>query len=144
MKVRFPRGAGYLGVTRGSVSRVREAPASADSNDHRQPTSYSFPRSQRESTQGTVMVARQVLYEGHVQGVGFRYSVKSITAGYDVVGSVKNLIDGRVELEVQGEEGEVTDFLEAVLDSHLRRHIHRFVVREIPVKGDRKGFEIAG
>jgi acylphosphatase len=90
------------------------------------------------------MVARQVLYEGHVQGVGFRYSVKSITAGYDVVGSVKNLIDGRVELEVQGEEDEVTDFLEAVLDSHLRRHIHRFVVREIPVKGERKGFEIAG
>jgi acylphosphatase len=89
-----------------------------------------------------VMVARRVLYEGRVQGVGFRYSVKSITTGYDVVGSVKNLIDGRVELEVQGEEVEVTEFLEAVLDSHLRRHIHRFVVHEIPVKSDLKGFEI--
>ena len=32
------------------------------------------------------MVAKQVLYEGRVQGVGFRFSVKSITTGYDVVG----------------------------------------------------------
>jgi acylphosphatase len=89
-----------------------------------------------------VMVARRVFYEGRVQGVGFRYSVKSITTGFDVVGSVKNLIDGRVELEVQGEENEVEEFLEAVLDSHLRRHIHRFVVREIPIQSGLKGFEI--
>jgi acylphosphatase len=88
------------------------------------------------------MVAKRVLYEGRVQGVGFRFSVKSITTGYDVVGCVKNLIDGRVEVEVQGEENEVADFLEAVLDSHLRRHIHRFVVHEIPLKNGLKGFEI--
>jgi acylphosphatase len=90
------------------------------------------------------MVARRVLYEGRVQGVGFRFSVKSITAGYDVVGSVKNLIDGRVELEIQGDETEVEEFLEAVLDSHLRRHIHRFVVHDAPVKSGIKGFEIRG
>jgi acylphosphatase len=88
------------------------------------------------------MIAKRVLYEGRVQGVGFRFSVKSITTGYDVVGCVKNLIDGRVEVEVQGEESEVTQFLEAVLESHLRRHINRFVVHEIPVKSGMKGFEI--
>jgi acylphosphatase len=88
------------------------------------------------------MVARRVFYDGRVQGVGFRYSVKSITTGFDVVGSVKNLIDGRVELEVQGEENEVEEFLQAVLDSHLRRHIHRFVVHEIPIRTGLKGFEI--
>jgi acylphosphatase len=88
------------------------------------------------------MVAKRVLYEGRVQGVGFRFSVKSITTGYDVVGSVKNLIDGRVELEIQGEESEVEEFLQAILDSHLRRHISRFVVHEIPLKKGIKGFEI--
>jgi len=56
------------------------------------------------------MVAKRVFYEGRVQGVGFRFSVKSITTGYEVVGSVKNLIDGRVELLVQGEENEVAEF----------------------------------
>jgi acylphosphatase len=88
------------------------------------------------------MVAKRALYEGRVQGIGFRFSVKSIATGYDVVGCVKNLIDGRVELEVQGEESEVAEFLEAILDSHLRRHINRFVVHEIPLKSGIKGFEI--
>ena len=88
------------------------------------------------------MIAKRVLYEGRVQGVGFRFSVRNFTTGYEVVGWVKNLIDGRVELEVQGEENEVDEFLEAVLDSHLRRHINRFVVHEIPVKSGVKGFEI--
>jgi acylphosphatase len=88
------------------------------------------------------MVAKRVCYEGRVQGVGFRYSVRSLATGYEVVGWVKNLIDGRVELEVQGEASEVEDFLAAILDSHLRRHITRFVSRDVQVKAGRKGFEI--
>jgi acylphosphatase len=90
----------------------------------------------------TTMVAKRVFYEGRVQGVGFRFSVKSITTGYDVVGYAKNLIDGRVEVEVQGEENEVDEFLEAILNSHLRRHITRFVIHEIPFRNGLKGFEI--
>ena len=88
------------------------------------------------------MVAKRVFYEGRVQGVGFRFSVKSITTGYEVVGSVKNLIDGRVELLVQGEENEVDEFLQAILDSHLRRHINRFMIHETPLQKGLKGFEI--
>jgi acylphosphatase len=88
------------------------------------------------------MVAKQVLYEGRVQGVGFRFSVRSIATGYDVVGGVRNLIDGRVEVEVQGEQSEVDAFLEGILDSHLRRHISRFIVHEVTVNKDRKGFMI--
>ena len=88
------------------------------------------------------MVAKRVFYEGRVQGVGFRFSVKSITTGYEVVGSVKNLIDGRVELLVQGEENEVAEFLQAILDSDLRRHINRFVIHETPLQKGLKGFEI--
>jgi acylphosphatase len=90
-----------------------------------------------------VMVAKRVCYEGRVQGVGFRYSVKSLATGYEVVGSIKNLMDGRVELEVQGEATEVEAFLGAILGSHLRRHITKFVSRDISVKAGKKGFEIA-
>jgi len=88
------------------------------------------------------MIAKRVCYEGHVQGVGFRYSVKSIATGYEVVGWVKNLWDGRVELEVQGEAAEVDAFLTAILDSHLRRHITKFTCRDVQSKAGRKGFEI--
>ena len=88
------------------------------------------------------MIAKRVFYEGRVQGVGFRYSVRSLATGYEVVGSVRNLIDGRVELEVQGAPDEVDGFLEAILDGYLRRHISRFVVQEITPQIGLKGFEI--
>ena len=88
------------------------------------------------------MVSKRVFYEGRVQGVGFRYVVRNLATGYEVVGSVKNLIDGRVELEVQGDAAEVDGFLKAIRDSQLRGHINRFVVQDIPAKIGVKGFEI--
>jgi acylphosphatase len=88
------------------------------------------------------MIAKRICYEGRVQGVGFRYSVKSLATGYEVVGWVKNLLDGRVELEIQGQAPEVEAFLAAILDSHLRRHIAKFTCRDVQPKAGRKGFEI--
>ena len=88
------------------------------------------------------MVSKRVFYEGRVQGVGFRYVVRNLATGYEVVGWVRNLIDGRVELEVQGDAPEVAGFLEAIRDSQLRGHITRFVTQDIPAKSGVKGFEI--
>ena len=65
------------------------------------------------------MKAIQVFYEGRVQGVGFRYSVRQIAKGFDVTGWVRNRPDGRVELQVSGEDEEVNAFLEAIRQSDL-------------------------
>ena len=56
------------------------------------------------------MKATRVLYEGYVQGVGFRWTTKRIAQGYEVSGWVRNLADGRVELQVSGEDDEVAPF----------------------------------
>ena len=45
---------------------------------------------------------REVFYAGHVQGVGFRYTTRSIATQLPVVGLVRNLPDGRVHLVVEG------------------------------------------
>ena len=90
-------------------------------------------------------VAKQVFYEGRVQGVGFRYSVKQVATGYEVVGWVRNLADGRVELRVSGEAGEVEAFLREIAESHLAAHIGR--VEEHDLAGglpDGRGFQILG
>ena len=50
------------------------------------------------------MISLQVFYEGNVQGVGFRWTIRQIAKGFDVVGSVRNLPDGRVEMHVGGED----------------------------------------
>lgn len=65
------------------------------------------------------MTARHVFYEGRVQGVGFRYTVRYLAKGFEVLGWVRNLPDGRVELLAGGEPGEVDGFLEAIEESEL-------------------------
>ena len=62
-------------------------------------------------------------FSGHVQGVGFRYSTKQLANGFEVAGFVKNLVDGRVELEVEGVESECHRFVrevESELDSFIK------------------------
>ena len=45
-------------------------------------------------------------YSGHVQGVGFRYTVKSLTVSFEVTGQVRNLPDGaQVQVELLTSEG---------------------------------------
>jgi acylphosphatase len=88
------------------------------------------------------MSARQVFYEGRVQGVGFRFTVKAIARGYDILGWVRNLDDGRVELQIEGEPGEVDAFLQAIAESELKSHIKRADVRTILPLSGVHGFEI--
>ena len=89
------------------------------------------------------MIARQVYYEGRVQGVGFRYTVKSIATGFDVVGFVKNLADGRVELQAGGDASEVTAFLDAIAESELAGNIRRSEVHEIAPLANARTFKIS-
>jgi acylphosphatase len=55
-------------------------------------------------------------FDGHVQGVGFRYQTMTVAKGFDVAGTVRNLPDGRVHLCAEGEEAEVRAFQQAVAD----------------------------
>ena len=71
------------------------------------------------------MISLQVYYEGHVQGVGFRFTVRHIAKGFDVTGWVRNLPDGRVELQVSGGEDEVRSFLDQIAQSELHSLIRK-------------------
>jgi len=69
-------------------------------------------------------IEKQVFYGGRVQGVGFRFGTKQIATGFDVYGWVRNLPDGRVELQVKGEAEEVAEFLLEIRErSDLAHHI---------------------
>lgn len=83
-----------------------------------------------------------VYYSGRVQGVGFRYTVKSLTSGYEVAGTVRNLDDGRVELTAEGEREELEAFRLAIRESGLGRLIQREEEGFGPAVGGFRGFEI--
>lgn len=89
-----------------------------------------------------VMMARRLFYTGRVQGVGFRYSVKQLAAGYDVLGWVRNLPDGRVELWLQGGAEEVRAMEQAVVESHLGGFIRETEVKQEKPDGRLRGFDI--
>lgn len=88
--------------------------------------------------------AQRLFYSGRVQGVGFRYSVKQIAAGYDISGTVRNLDDGRVELHVQGAPDELDALLEAIRKSHLKGFIREIEGHDIPADPRLRGFAILG
>ena len=86
--------------------------------------------------------ARRWLVSGRVQGVGFRWSVRHLAKGFEVIGWVRNLIDGRVEMQISGEESEVHAFLEAIGQSELRAHIRKTTEHRLTGPVDANGFEI--
>jgi acylphosphatase len=55
-------------------------------------------------------VARRYLISGRVQGVGFRYFTEAAAAREGLHGWVRNLPDGRVEIDVEGEADAVERF----------------------------------
>ena len=55
-----------------------------------------------------------VHFSGHVQGVGFRYTVLQVARGFEVAGHVSNQADGRVTVEAEGASAEVAAFVDAV------------------------------
>ena len=53
----------------------------------------------------------RVLFSGHVQGVGFRFTVRSLARSLRVVGWVRNRSEGGVEVLVEGEEAALADLV---------------------------------
>ena len=73
------------------------------------------------------MVTRQrVIFQGRVQGVGFRARARNAAMHFPVTGWVRNEPDGTVMLEAQGTESDLNAFL-----TELRKKTSGLVEREV-------------
>jgi acylphosphatase len=84
---------------------------------------------------------RHALYAGHVQGVGFRYTVRHLAGGFQVSGFVRNLADGRVEVVAEGTPAELDRFLAAIAEG-MAHYIGNVAVDARPGTGEFDQFEI--
>jgi acylphosphatase len=66
-----------------------------------------------------------VFYSGRVQGVGFRMTAEDLAHQMDVLGWVKNLRDGRVELIAEAEETILERFLKAIQAGPMKNFIRQ-------------------
>lgn len=67
-------------------------------------------------------LTHRLVFSGRVQGVGFRYAVRSIAKRYPIAGYVRNLPDGTVELVARGAPGAI-DKLIAEISLRFRDNI---------------------
>ena len=84
----------------------------------------------------------QIFYSGRVQGVGFRYTVKTVAAGFEVTGTVRNLLDGRVELVAEGSREELEAFRQAIREAGLEHFIRNEEINWSDATSSFRGFEI--
>lgn len=87
-------------------------------------------------------VRKHFYFSGRVQGVGFRYQATRLARSLGLTGYVRNLWDGRVELEAQGEESRVWDLVSAL---HRQPYISidDMETKDMPVK-EEQGFQMTG
>ena len=64
-----------------------------------------------------------MFYSGKVQGVGFRMTVEETAQRFGVVGWVKNLRSGQVELVAEAEQDVLKRFLEAIRAGSMKNFI---------------------
>ncbi|HEY0008497.1 MAG TPA: acylphosphatase [Tepidisphaeraceae bacterium] len=81
-------------------------------------------------------------FAGRVQGVGFRYATRNLAIRYNVVGFVRNLADGRVELIAEGPRPEVNNFVDAIKD-RMSGYIRELDENVEPPSGQFSQFTIA-
>ena len=57
------------------------------------------------------MIRYYIIVDGRVQGVGFRFFCTMNARTLDLTGWVRNMDNGMVEMEVQGEESSIEKFI---------------------------------
>ncbi len=69
---------------------------------------------EREQLKKAGCIRKHIYFSGRVQAVGFRYSALCLAKELQLTGWVKNLTDGRVEAELQGQAELVDSFVERI------------------------------
>jgi acylphosphatase len=89
-----------------------------------------------------VRVARKFLISGRVQGVGFRWFAESAAARDGLHGWVRNLPDGRVEAQAEGEADAVERFERALRRGPGAARVDEVDVESVMPTGRDTGFSV--
>ena len=81
------------------------------------------------------MIARHLILHGRVQGVFYRDWTVETARGLSLCGWVRNLPDGTVEAQLEGDEAAVVQLIEAMHDGPPRASVDQIEQREAELQG---------
>ena len=85
-----------------------------------------------------------VIFTGRVQGVGFRWTVLSLAQRYNYSGWIRNMYNGNVDMEIQGDNLNIHSFIQEI-NKHARwAVIDDYSIKELPVEEHEYGFDVKG
>ncbi len=88
------------------------------------------------------MVARRFMISGMAQGVGYRYFVMRAAARHQMLGTVRNLPDGRVEVVAEGERDAMDEFKKDLATGPSMAEITDIEETDLPVTGLYRDFRV--
>ena len=89
-----------------------------------------------------MIVARRFVVSGRVQGVGYRFHTRDAAAREGLGGFVRNLPDGRVEVEAQGDEDAMQRFERTLRQGPPAGRVEAVAVTEMTAGAAAPGFRI--
>jgi acylphosphatase len=90
-----------------------------------------------------VRTARRYLVSGSVQGVGYRWFAHDAARREGLHGQVRNLPDGRVEVEAEGTTDSLDRFEAALWRGPAHARVDDIAIDEVPPSGRTGSFTVA-
>ena len=85
------------------------------------------------------MIRKRIVFQGFVQGVGFRYRAHQAAEMLGCTGWVRNEYNGTVTMEIQGKEEAIDRVLQALSEGRFIR-ITDMETRSIPLEENERSF----
>ena len=83
----------------------------------------------------------KILVSGFVQGVGYRYYCFRKANEYDIKGYAKNLPDGKVEVDAEGDRSLLNDFIKDLRTGPLNASVKSLKLEELPFENKYSDFK---
>jgi len=84
----------------------------------------------------------KIIVSGLVQGVGYRYFCVVKSKEYNIKGYAKNLYDGDVELEIEGRDSMVNDFIKELKMGPIQSQVKALNIEEKDYANKYKDFTV--
>ena len=87
-------------------------------------------------------IKAKIIVKGMVQGVGYRYFCYRKAVEYGITGYAKNLFNGDVELEAEGEQNLMKEYVRNLKTGPSNARVNSVVVEELPFEDQYDEFKI--